>query len=538
MEIEKKKEIVKLFIRNGILVTEDVLEILDKEEGCEKIIEQIKNKINSKDFLILNSDLKTALNLKDRLDVNFKELDKSKALAESDKDSKTYPHFIDFLKSEEDNRIRKEEPIEDDSPVKVIFSYEEESKKREVRDFVQYFSQRYKKISEMLRGRSELQNITSISRVLSKKEKDATAVIGLVTEKTITKNDNIRLTVEDMTGQISVLVSKNRPEIYGQAKDIVEDEVIGIVGVNGEKIIFADNIIWPDIPAQKELKKSPRESYAVFLSDLHVGSIKFLPNQLEKFLKWINCEIGNEKQKETAKKVRYCFITGDLVDGIGVYPDQEKELNILEIKQQYEECAKFLKKIPERVKLIIIPGNHDAMRLSEPQLPLYKDFAKSIWDLKNASILSNPAMVNIEATGDFPGFNCLLYHGYSFIYYADNVESIRQSGGIDRSDLIMKFWLKRRHLAPTHTSTLYIPDSAKDPLIIDKIPDLLITGHIHKAMIANYRNVTMICSSCWQEKTSYEEKLGLKPEPAKVPIINLQTREVKILNFEMSEPSN
>ena len=472
------------------------------------------------------------MHVKDKVDVNFKELDRSKALADADKGSKMYGCFVDYLKSEEDNRLGKEESIEDLAPVSILFNHDVESRKREVGSFIQYFNARYKKIAEMLRGRRELQNITSINRVLAKKEKDSTAVIGLVVEKTLTKNENVRLTVEDQTGQISVLVNRNKPELYEQAKDIVEDEVIGISGVNGEKIIFANEIVWPDIPIQKELKKSPKEGYAVFLSDIHVGSVNFLPKQLEKFLKWLNCEIGSEAQKSVARKVKYCFITGDLVDGVGVYPDQEKELNILEIKQQYEECARFLKKIPERVKLIIIPGNHDAMRLAEPQLPLYKDFAKPVWDLPNATILSNPAMVNIDADKDFQGFNCLLYHGYSYIYYADNVESIRQSGGIDRSDLIMRFWLKRRHLAPSHTSTLYIPEIDKDPLIIERIPDFVVTGHIHKAMIANYRNVTLICGSCWQEKTSFEEKMGLHPEPAKVPLVNLQTREVKILNFE------
>lgn len=531
MEIEKKKEIVKLFIKNGILVDEEVLSLLDQEGDYEKLLECVKTKISSDDFLMLNKDLKTALHIKDKVDINFKELDRSKALVDSDKDSKIYSCFVDYLKSDEDNRLRKEENIEEDNPVDILFNYEGESKKREVNDFTKYFNLRYKKIAEMLRSRRELQNITSINRVLSKTEKGSTAVIGLVTEKTMTKNENIRLTVEDQTAQISVLINKNKPELYEQAKDLVTDEVIGVVGTNGENIIFANDIVWPDIPLQKELKKGPRECYAVFLSDLHVGSINFLPEQLNKFLKWINCEVGNESQKSVAKKVKYCFISGDLVDGIGVYPGQEEELNILEIKQQYEECAKFLKKIPERIKLIIIPGNHDAMRLAEPQPPLYKDFASPIWNLPNATILSNPAMVNIESTPDFQGFNCLLYHGYSFIYYADNVDSIRQSGGIDRSDLIMKFWLKRRHLAPSHTSTLYIPETSKDPLVIDRIPDLLVTGHIHKAMIANYRNVTMICGSCWQEKTSFEEKLGLHPEPAKVPLINLQTREVKILNF-------
>ena len=95
----------------------------------------------------------------------------------------------------------------------------------------------------------------------------------------------------------------------------------------------------------------------------------------------------------------------------------------------------------------------------------------------------------------------------------------------------MKFLLQRRHLAPTHTSTLYIPDTAKDPLVIEKIPDFFVSGHIHKATTANYRNITLISGSCWQSKTSFQEKVGHNPEPSRIPIANLKTRKMKILKF-------
>jgi DNA polymerase II small subunit len=124
-----------------------------------------------------------------------------------------------------------------------------------------------------------------------------------------------------------------------------------------------------------------------------------------------------------------------------------------------------------------------------------------------------------------------MYHGYSLVHYADVVESIRRKGGVDRADLIMKFLLQRRHLAPTHKSNLYLPNSARDNMVIDKIPDFFLTGHLHKSVIANYRNITMICGSCWQSKTSFMEKIGLHPEPAKVPIVNLKTRDIKLLRF-------
>jgi DNA polymerase II small subunit len=181
--------------------------------------------------------------------------------------------------------------------------------------------------------------------------------------------------------------------------------------------------------------------------------------------------------------------------------------------------------------MIICPGNHDAMRIAEPQMELYKDFAKPIWELDNAIMVTNPCLVNIHATEGFSGFDVLLYHGYSFDYFAANVDSIRNGGGYDRADLIMKFLLQRRHLAPAHTSTLYIPSPKEDYLVIKKVPDFFVTGHIHKSSVANYKGVTMICGSCWQSKTSFQEKVGHHPEPCRVPIANLKTRDVKILKF-------
>jgi DNA polymerase II small subunit/DNA polymerase delta subunit B len=95
----------------------------------------------------------------------------------------------------------------------------------------------------------------------------------------------------------------------------------------------------------------------------------------------------------------------------------------------------------------------------------------------------------------------------------------------------MKFLLKRRHLAPSHECNLHIPDVNKDALFIRKIPDFFATGHIHKSIAANYRNVTLICGSCWQSRTAFQEKVGHNPEPSRVPIVNLHTRAVKILRF-------
>jgi len=520
-ETIQKKKVVDFFLKKNILLSSDILGSLE-EKDLETQYTLITQKIKLENFLFFNKDLREAIQKSPPIDINWFDLEKSRALLEKGTDNKIYSQFLRFILAQKTKAKEKK--------VNIIFSYEEDSKKRGIQDFVQYFNARYQSIEKILRTRPELQNITTINRVLNKRDRETLSLIGIVADKQKTKNGNLMLRIEDQTGTINVLVNKNKPEIFEEAKSIVLDEIIGINGVNGENIIFANKIIWPEI-SFKELKKSQDEAYAIFLSDLHVGSKNFLPEAFNKFLKWINQETGNEKQKEIASKVQYIFIVGDLVDGCGIYPDQDKELTIDDVHQQYKECARLLGQIPQNITLIICPGNHDAMRIAEPQPPLYKDFAMPIYDLPNIVSVSNPSLVNIHSSENFSGFDILLYHGYSFDYFVANVDSIRNNGGYDRADLIMKFLLKRRHLAPTHTSTLYVPDVKKDPLVITKIPDFFITGHIHKSIAANYKNVTLISGSCWQSRTTFQEKVGHHPEPGRVPIANLKTREIKILKF-------
>ena len=515
------KENVSFFLKKKILMSFDILN--DPKLNKEGILDLIKKKKKEDQFLVLSSDTKKILENNGRIDINWRDLEKARALFEKKKNIKTCPALLQNIDSKK----------KDEKKVKVLFSYEEElkNKKKKEQDVVSYFNKRYNSLRKILQNRVELQNTISINRLLQKKNKEEVAVIGMVSDIETTKNNNLFIKVEDPTASIKIFINKNKPELFNQAKDITYDEVIGVKGVYNEKIIYTNSLFPPDIPLGKELKKCEEECYTVFLSDLHVGSTKFLPEQFNNFIKWINGEFGNEMQKEISKKVKYIFIAGDLIDGLGIYPGQESELNIKDIYKQYEECANLLKKIPSNISIIICPGNHDAMRLSEPQPPLYEDFAQPMFELTNVFLVSNPSLINIHSSGDFPGFDVLIYHGYSFDYYVANIDSIRNQGGYDRADLIMKFLLKKRHLAPAYSSTLYMLGKDKDPLVIERIPDFFVTGHIHKTSVSNYRNITLICGSCWQSKTPFQEKVGHHPEPCRVPVVNLKTRKVKILKF-------
>jgi len=238
-----KKEIISYFMENNILVSPDIVEKLD---GIDRnyFLEKVKNQ----DFLVINQESDQLLT---KQDILWKELDKSKTVSEK----QGTPYSVD---------------IEDKTPptnqqVKVTFSYDSEPKKRQLSDFVNLFNARYKSMEKLLSNRMEMTNLTSISRLQNKKDRETVSLIAMVAEKRTTKNGNIMIKAEDPTGTINILVNKNKPDLFKEAEDIVLDEIIAVVGVCGDNIVFANNVLWPEIPLTKELKKCQDEVYAVFL---------------------------------------------------------------------------------------------------------------------------------------------------------------------------------------------------------------------------------------------------------------------------------
>lgn len=222
MDEEQKKEIVKSFLKKGLLINPNFFDNFD---------ESIAGQAFDKDgLLVVTKDSKEIAGK----EVNWVELDSSLVMLEKEKNKEVYGKFISFLTKKEEEvheQLKKEMP-----PVNVVFSYKEEIKKKDIQDFVAYFNARYRDLEKMLRGRQELQNIMSINRIKGKRDKETLSLIGIVKDRALTKNKNLILEVEDPTGSTKVLLNKNKPELFGAAQDIVLDEVIGIVGVNGDNI--------------------------------------------------------------------------------------------------------------------------------------------------------------------------------------------------------------------------------------------------------------------------------------------------------------
>ncbi len=431
--------------------------------------------------------------------------------------------------------ISEEVKEREDQEIENLLEIEEPKGKRSFNDFVAYYNKRFEYLANLLRNRPGLEGVTSINRLRSLSREDV-SIIGMVRDISTTRNGHLAIVLEDPTGVVRIYFSKNNEELFSQAKNIVLDEVIGIKGRYSRNAVLGTEIFFPSFPP-RPLKKGKKEVYAVFIGDTHFGSKLFLEKEFKAFLAWINARAGSEQQKEIARKVKYVFITGDLVEGIGIYPGQEEDLRIKTIYGQYEEAYHYLSQIPKDKKIIVIPGNHDAVRIEEPQPLINKEYAEPIYRLENIYMYTNPAFIRIEKTNGFEGFNVLLYHGSSLVYYADKIEHIRAAGGQKKADEIMKLLLEKRHLAPTQGSNIFIPTPNDDYLLIKQIPDFFVTGHIHRVFAQNYKGVSIINTSCWSEKSEDQERRGLEPQPARIVVANLKSREMKILNFYMGNKS-
>ena len=377
----------------------------------------------------------------------------------------------------------------------------------ELENLISYFKSRYEKLAKILSRRPDLRNYTKIADIDD--GMDSLSLILMVREIRSSKNGHKIVEFEDDTGNISILFSNKNEELFAEAEKLVRDEVVGVIANKSSDAGFAfgQEIINPGVLS---IPKKEMDFGIVFLSDVHIGSLTFLEDAFQRFIDWINCEAGDEEQRRVAEDVKYLIIGGDIVDGIGVYPNQDKELAIKDITEQYNEAARFLGNIRSDIKIIIAPGNHDASRVAEPQPAVPEEYAKALYELDNVEFISNPGVVSLD------GINVLIYHGRSF----DDLVMAIKSFEYEKSDEIMVELLQKRHLAPIYGERTPLASELEDYLVIDEVPDVFHTGHIHINSYKKYKGVHLINSGTFQTQTEFQKIYNINPTPAEVPVLH------------------
>lgn len=390
-----------------------------------------------------------------------------------------------------------------------------------IEDFTKLFRDRFHKISRILRERIDVRDARTISEALEAAPNERVKFIAMVMEKR-ERGRRIFLQVDDLENAATVLIPSEADGLLVEAAQRTPlDQVVCIEATKARGDLFlGQSIILPDIP-EKRVNHADEPVYAALLSDIHVGSKTFLEDAFSRVLLWLNGKIGGQKQVEIAEKTKYVVIAGDLVDGIGVYPRQEDELSIKDVREQYKLVAQYIEQIPDYMDVILIPGNHDAVRQALPQPAIPKEFADPIYAARNVISLGNPAEIKIH------GVHFLLYHGRSL----DDVVATFPNLSFQTPEKAMELLLKCRHLAPEYGKRTTIAPEAEDYLVVETPPDVFQSGHIHVAKHETYRGTLVVNCGAWQAQTDYQKKMGLDPTPGILPLLNLQTLEVHMMDF-------
>jgi len=408
--------------------------------------------------------------------------------------------------------------------IEVLKDIKGNSGKIEAGDFVGYFRGRFESIRDVLIKKKGIENLSSIRRI--GRENGVFSIVGQVYDKRITKNKNLLIEVEDLTGRGIVLVNRDNKQLFERAQRLLLDDILLFKCSGSSKMLFASDFIYPNSCLDSE-KFGNEDKFVAFISDLHIGSRGFLESNLVKFVAWLNGEVGDSRTKAMALKVKYLVLAGDNIEGVGVYPGQERDLVIKGCRGQYEKLARILGLIRKDVEIVMVPGLHDAVWIGEPQPGITEKWSGGLSKLENLKMLSNPCVVNMG------GLDIMVYYGGSLNGFRRLISGGESLDSVD----FMKEILKRRHLVPVYGEMDTVVNKVEDDLVLTELPDVFVLGGQHKVKVSNYNNISLISTSCWQSRTDFEIKVGSEPDPCKVPILNLKSREIKILDFSSGNDS-
>lgn len=383
-----------------------------------------------------------------------------------------------------------------------------------IEDFRKLFMDRFRSLKQMLlKQYGVLESSMDISDLRG--SEDIVSFVGMVESVRTTKNGHTMIMVEDPTGSMRVLVSKKKRDLH--AIRLVNDEVIGVIGKyksgdnRGGAIVFADSILKVDVPGNHKRRLSEVKGLtAAFTSDIHIGSRMYLEKEWNRMVKWLRGEKDASLPAKDGSRVKYLVIAGDLVDGIGTYPDQDRDLLIKDIFRQYEALGESLALLPDHIEVVLIPGNHDAVRLAEPQPPLSKEY-QDCFSNSHIHFLPNPAFFSIH------GVHVAGYHGKSIDDLVTLFKDVTYEDPIEG----MKEMLRFRHFSPAYGMRNQISPEERDMLIIEDIPDIFVSGHVHRFGMDNYKGVQLIEGSAWQSQTPFQKMMNLKPQPGRMGVVDL-----------------
>ena len=493
-----------------ILSIDDIKDIIEKEEDIEVTVEideldKEKTKIDEQEKKEVISPASASEEVENEVEIEERQL--------PTKEERQLP-----IKEEQKTSVRKEQVSSD---LKVIYSPKVTQTVASAESFRQYFKNRFEVINSYFSKRRDIKNRVLTSDLEPNKNRDNVSLVAIVTKIQNTRKGNIIIELEDLEGTVISLIHVSKPDLVQSSQFILEDSVLCFVGSWRNKLLNINEVLWPDIPYTHKPNYAYEEVLALHISDIHVGSKNFAGKLFHKAINLINGTLQDEKYNKVGEKIKYLFVAGDVVDGIGVYPGQKDDLMLDNIQLQYHLATEYFDQIRKDVEIVIIPGNHDGARSAEPQTPIQKEFAQNLFELDNVHLLGSPCYLKAH------NVEIMLNHGNSILDINAAIPAIPHETSIPA----MREMLKNRHLVPIYGKRTPIAPAPTDELIISRIPDIFHTGHTHIAGDDRYKGVLLLNSGTFQYQTSYQRSMNINPTTGLTYIVNLKNLERSKINF-------
>lgn len=373
------------------------------------------------------------------------------------------------------------------------------------------FRNRYDKLKEIISERPEARHLRPLSGATRQtKEDDDIYVAGLVDYREAERG-RAKLGLEDPSGTLLAPVFDS--DLQKEVGTLLQDQFVMAKLGHGPHGVFVKDVIQPGVPTHPP-RRSESEAYAALISDLHVGSKYFMEQEFEEFVAWLS------EPDSIARKIRFVLICGDVVDGVGIYKDQDKELVLSTIEEQLGHLEKLLDEIPSHIKVVISPGNHDPGRRALPQPAIPEGYCPGLWERANITMVGNPAVVSLN------GVKVLMFHGQSI----DDIVKVTPGLSYDKPTDVMRHLLMARHMSPIYGGTPIAPEQT-DWMVMDDSPDIFHVGHVHRWGVDMYKRTLLVNSGAWQQQTPFQMSVGIVPNPGIATMVNLKTFEVFNHNF-------
>ena len=326
----------------------------------------------------------------------------------------------------EDGEPKAEEPKK--LTTEIIKEYPARRKKEKigVEQYISIYNNLYEKISKLLLEKMSGLKVTSINKIQRQTE---FSLIVMIREKDPVDRT---LLVEDPTGNVIVSAEDEENDIIlAEHESIRENDILGLRCERTQGSIKIKQIIWPDVPLNREINRSVDDVKCLFLSNLHIGSTELNDLNYKKLVSWI---------EKTKFEKFYIIVLGGL-------------------STNKKDTIEFFSSLPKNSFKIFLRSDEDAKISSS-------DINKG-----NGIVFEGPILISIEGVR-------------VFLIRVEWLKRYKSTWGDSTTAALIVNLLKRRHLVKD--------EDAVDMIIFDQVPDVFATDGCGLPETLNYKGTNII----------------------------------------------